>query len=126
MTKFSSSLDAAGEIHRSTALHFFIQYLWSHIHVSLRDESGKNIFAVTDDELKNGGRKSAKYQDTKYISQECEWFLAGILDGIQDGPSLFILGHVNLLIYKSSDAHGKRSAASDRTLMMKLFSLFQP
>ncbi|KLO18630.1 glutamine synthetase/guanido kinase [Schizopora paradoxa] len=55
-----------------------------HVHVSLRDKTGKNIFAVTDDEAKHGGRKGASYDDTKFISQECEWFLAGILDGIQD------------------------------------------
>jgi len=55
-----------------------------HIHVSLRDKTGRNVFAVTDDELKNGGRKNASYVDTRFISQECEWFLAGILDGVQD------------------------------------------
>lgn len=59
-----------------------------HVHVSLRDKTGRNIFAVTDEELKNGGRKGASYDDTKYISQHCEWFLAGILDGIQDGERI--------------------------------------
>jgi len=55
-----------------------------HIHVSLRDSSGKNIFGVSEDELKNGGRKNAKYPDLKYVSQECEWFLGGVLDGVTD------------------------------------------
>lgn len=56
-----------------------------HIHVSLRDKKGKNVFGVTDEELKAGGRTGAKYQDTKFLSQEGEWFVAGILDGLQDG-----------------------------------------
>ncbi|TDL27400.1 glutamine synthetase/guanido kinase [Rickenella mellea] len=55
-----------------------------HIHVSLRDQSGKNIFALTDSEVQSGGRKNASYEDTKFLSQEGEWFLAGVLDGITD------------------------------------------
>ncbi|KAI5124576.1 hypothetical protein M0805_003095 [Coniferiporia weirii] len=55
-----------------------------HIHVSLRDSSGKNIFGVSEEQLKNGGRKGAKYDDLKYVSQECEWFLGGVLDGVTD------------------------------------------
>ncbi|KAG8967930.1 hypothetical protein FRC03_009065 [Tulasnella sp. 419] len=55
-----------------------------HIHVSLRDKDGKSLFAITDEELASGGRKGAQYEDTKWISQECEWFLAGILDGLTD------------------------------------------
>ena len=55
-----------------------------HVHVSLRDKNGKNIFAVSDSELVSG-RVGASYDDTKFISQEAEWFLAGILDGIADG-----------------------------------------
>ncbi|TFK42294.1 hypothetical protein BDQ12DRAFT_623350 [Crucibulum laeve] len=54
-----------------------------HVHVSLRDNSGKNIFAMSESELKTG-RKNAAYEDTKFFSQEGEWFLAGILDGIAD------------------------------------------
>ncbi|OBZ69240.1 Type-1 glutamine synthetase 2 [Grifola frondosa] len=54
-----------------------------HIHVSLRDESGKSLFAVSDDELKTG-RADAAYQDTKFLSQIGEWFLAGILVGLPD------------------------------------------
>lgn len=54
-----------------------------HVHVSLRDKNGRNIFAVSDSELV-GGRIGASYDDTKFISQEAEWFLAGILDGIAD------------------------------------------
>ncbi|KAH9484376.1 Type-1 glutamine synthetase 2 [Psilocybe cubensis] len=54
-----------------------------HVHVSLRNKKGRNIFAVTDEELKSG-RPNATNEDTKFISQEAEWFLAGILDGIAD------------------------------------------
>lgn len=55
-----------------------------HVHVSLRDKDGRNIFAVSEKEASSGGREGASYKDTKYISQEAEWFLAGILDGIAD------------------------------------------
>lgn len=57
----------------------------SHIHVSLRDKSGRNIFAASDEEQKNGGRTGAKYPDFKYVSEECEMFIAGVLDGLADG-----------------------------------------
>lgn len=62
----------------------------SHIHVSIRDETGRNIFAVTEDEEKNGGRKGAAFEDTKYLSQEAEWFLAGVLTGLSDGQPLYL------------------------------------
>lgn len=55
-----------------------------HIHVSMRDPQGKSIFAVSDAEATTG-REGAAYEDTKFISQECEWFLAGVLDGLPDG-----------------------------------------
>lgn len=70
--------------------------LYRHIHVSLRDHSGKNIFAVSDSELQSGGRKSAKYDDLKYVSQSCEWFLGGILDGITDGKLYLIYSYAKL------------------------------
>jgi glutamine synthetase len=54
-----------------------------HVHVSLRDANGVNIFAVPDDLLESG-RGDAAFADTKYMSQEGEHFLAGLLDGIQD------------------------------------------
>ncbi|KAH8106797.1 glutamine synthetase/guanido kinase [Cristinia sonorae] len=54
-----------------------------HIHVSLRDANGTNIFAVKDSELKTG-RQNAAYEDTKFLSQEGEWFLAGVLEGLPD------------------------------------------
>ncbi|KAK7693773.1 hypothetical protein QCA50_003345 [Cerrena zonata] len=54
-----------------------------HIHVSLRDKDGKSIFAVSPSELKTG-RAGAAYPDTKYLSQEGEWFLAGVLHGLPD------------------------------------------
>ena len=59
-----------------------------HIHVSLRDTSGNNIFGLTDSVLKSGGRK-VEYSDLKYVSQECEWFLGGIVDGVTDGEYQF-------------------------------------
>ncbi|KAF5330711.1 hypothetical protein D9619_005342 [Psilocybe cf. subviscida] len=54
-----------------------------HVHVSMRDKDGRNIFAVSESERKTG-RASAAYEDTKFLSQEGEWFLAGVLDGIAD------------------------------------------
>lgn len=56
--------------------------------MSLQDENGRNIFAVSDEELKSGGRKGAAYEDIKYLSQEAEWFLAGLLEGLPDGQYL--------------------------------------
>ncbi|KAL7411214.1 hypothetical protein BDY24DRAFT_397080 [Mrakia frigida] len=52
-----------------------------HIHLSLRTPEGKNAFAWTGDAE---GRPGALYKDTKHISQLAEWFLAGLLDGLQD------------------------------------------
>ncbi|KAI9057918.1 glutamine synthetase/guanido kinase [Trametes sanguinea] len=54
-----------------------------HIHVSLRDAEGKSLFALPEDQLKTG-RSDAQYEDTKFLSQEGEWFLAGVLDGLPD------------------------------------------
>jgi hypothetical protein len=55
-----------------------------HTHVSLRGEDGKNIFAISEGEIKTG-RANAGSEDTKFISETAEYFLAGILDGIADG-----------------------------------------
>ena len=57
---------------------------FSHIHVSLRDPDGSSLFAVSGSEVKDG-RVDAAYEDTKYLSQITEWFLAGVLDGLPDG-----------------------------------------
>lgn len=54
-----------------------------HVHISLRDKNGKNVFAVEESEVEKG-RKEAKYEDTARISQIGEWFLAGILEGLPD------------------------------------------
>ncbi|KZP12562.1 glutamine synthetase/guanido kinase [Athelia psychrophila] len=54
-----------------------------HVHVSLRDANGNNTFALSGEELKTG-RSGAANDDTKFMSQEGEWFLAGVLDGIAD------------------------------------------
>jgi glutamine synthetase len=59
----------------------------------MRDGSGRNVFAVADAELQTG-RRDAAYQDTKFISEECEWFLAGVLGGLADGEwSAFAILH---------------------------------
>ncbi|KAG9046763.1 hypothetical protein FS837_003693 [Tulasnella sp. UAMH 9824] len=55
-----------------------------HIHVSLRTNEGKNVFGLSDAEVEAGGRKDAQYDETKFISQEAEWFLAGLLEGLPD------------------------------------------
>ena len=65
-----------------------------HIHVSLRDTNGKSLFAVSESELKTG-RKDAANDDVKFLSQEGEWFLAGVLDGLPDSKSQFVLLHYN-------------------------------
>ncbi|KAI9446497.1 glutamine synthetase/guanido kinase [Lactarius indigo] len=49
-----------------------------HIHVSIRDGNGDNIFAVKPEELK-GGREGAAYDELKHISQSAEYFLAGLV-----------------------------------------------
>ncbi|KAI8989688.1 glutamine synthetase/guanido kinase [Trametes punicea] len=54
-----------------------------HIHVSLRDADGKSLFALPEDQLKTG-RANAQYEDTRFLSQEGEWFLAGVLAGLPD------------------------------------------
>ncbi|KAF8507904.1 hypothetical protein BU17DRAFT_57077 [Hysterangium stoloniferum] len=60
-----------------------------HVHVSLRTASGKNLFAVSDSELKTG-RKGAANDETKFLSLEGEHFLAGILDGLTDVVPLLV------------------------------------
>ena len=55
-----------------------------HIHVSLRDANGKSLFAISEAETKTG-RQDVANEETKFISQEAEWFLAGVLDGLPDG-----------------------------------------
>ena len=49
-----------------------------HIHVSLRDQSGRNIFAAPS------ARADAKFEDSRWLSVECEHFIAGILAGLPD------------------------------------------
>ncbi|PVG02781.1 glutamine synthetase/guanido kinase [Serendipita vermifera] len=60
-----------------------------HVHVSLRTKHGNNLFAVDREDLDNG-RANAQYEDTKWLSQEGEWFLAGILDGLEDIVPLLV------------------------------------
>lgn len=77
-----SFLDVAGRCFHD--ILSYADHLCRHIHVSLRDKDGRNTFAVSEAERETG-RADAAYKDTKFISQEAEWFLAGILDGIADG-----------------------------------------
>ena len=37
---------------------------------------------MPEEQIKDGGRKDAKYQDLRYMSKEAEWFLAGLLEGL--------------------------------------------
>jgi len=55
-----------------------------HIHVSLRNTEGKNAFAPTKEDLESGGRKNAYHKDLAFVSQEAEWFLAGLIEGLPD------------------------------------------
>ena len=78
----------AGErVHSRPKINSLIDILCRHVHVSLRDKSGRNIFGLTDEQMKAGGRKDASSKDVQFISQEAEWFLAGLLDGLSDGVS---------------------------------------
>jgi glutamine synthetase len=57
------------------------------VHVSLKSrDDGRNIFAVSDaDDLQTQtGRADAAFEDSKWLSKEGEWFLAGVLDGLAD------------------------------------------
>ncbi|EJU05361.1 glutamine synthetase/guanido kinase [Dacryopinax primogenitus] len=51
-----------------------------HIHVSLRDVDGKNIFSWQSKEP----RRDAANPDVQFLSKEGECFLAGVLDGLPD------------------------------------------
>ncbi|CDU25874.1 probable glutamine synthetase [Sporisorium scitamineum] len=56
-----------------------------HIHVSLRDPStGRNVFALTQQEIEAGGRPDAPYDDVRFISKAAEHFLAGVMTGLPD------------------------------------------
>jgi len=54
------------------------------MHVSLCDSNGRNVFALGEGEMAAGGRVDAKYKDLRMISQEAEWFLGGVLEGLPD------------------------------------------
>jgi glutamine synthetase len=49
-----------------------------HMHISLVDKSGKNIFARESED------KDAKWPDIRYMSDIGRHFLAGVLDGLPD------------------------------------------
>lgn len=63
-----------------------------HVHISLRDKSGENIFAVKESEVENG-RERAASEDTKRISEVAEHFLAGVLLGLPDIVSRLLFSH---------------------------------
>lgn len=73
-----------------------------HTHVSLRTKDGKNLFAVPDGKP----RADAQYDDTKYLSQEAEWFLAGVLEGLADSAS-------RCCNRRSADARSRAAARAD-------------
>lgn len=54
-----------------------------HIHVSLKDGEGRNAFSLSDVD-RDRGRANAAFEDTRYLSQIGEHFLAGVLDGLPD------------------------------------------
>jgi hypothetical protein len=75
----------------------------------LRNAEGKNSFALLEEDVKIG-RAHAAYHDTKFISQEAEWFLAGVLDGLAEGA--YLASHDSILIKPAinpSDANGQWS-----------------
>lgn len=56
-----------------------------HIHVSLVDKSGRNLFALDEETSSTGkGRQDAKWEDLRHVSKEMEHFLAGVLQGLPD------------------------------------------
>ncbi|KAG1759849.1 glutamine synthetase guanido kinase [Suillus occidentalis] len=61
-----------------------------HIHVSLKDGEGRNAFSLSDVD-RDHGRANAAFEDTRYLSQIGEHFLAGVLDGLPDGRIYFHL-----------------------------------
>lgn len=94
------------------------------MHVSLRDSTGRNAFAVSDVELQTG-RSGAAYEDTKFMSEEGEWFLAGVLDGIADGalspPTQLVFLPFMPMVNGSitaSDAHGQARSLLTRHLKL--------
>jgi glutamine synthetase len=54
-----------------------------HLHVSLRDENGKNLFSRDESD------PSAEWSDIKDLSDIGRWFLAGVLEGLPDIMPLF-------------------------------------
>lgn len=79
-----SSQDVVGEPRSKGEVRSSSNFCFRHVHVSLRDDQGRNVFAPSGEDLVKG-RSNAAYADTRFVSQEGEWFLAGVLDGIADG-----------------------------------------
>jgi len=57
-----------------------------HIHVSLVDAKGNNLFALEEGK----SRDDAQWEDLKYVSKEMEHFLAGVLAGLPDVMPLLV------------------------------------
>lgn len=87
MAKPYANVGSSRMLSTDKSLHFLFQLPGTsgHIHVSLRTSEGKNVFGLSEAEVEAGGRKDAQYDETKFISQEAEWFLAGLLEGLPDG-----------------------------------------
>jgi hypothetical protein len=69
--------------------------------VSLRDSDGENIFAFPGSET-GKAREGARYDDTKFISEVAERFLAGVLDGLPDGEFYRGASKRRLMLYALS------------------------
>ncbi|KAG2361971.1 glutamine synthetase guanido kinase [Suillus spraguei] len=54
-----------------------------HVHVSLKNGEGRNVFSLSDAD-RDRGRVDAAFEDTRYLSEIGEHFLAGVLDGLAD------------------------------------------
>jgi len=55
---------------------------------------------VSDADLKSKtGRADAAFEDSKWLSKEGEWFLAGVLDGLTDVVPLVRAGTPLALVY---------------------------
>jgi len=57
---------------------------------------------VSDADLKSKtGRADAAFEDSKWLSKEGEWFLAGVLDGLTDVVPLVRAGYPLALVYSN-------------------------
>lgn len=84
-----------------------------HVHISLRNAAGENVFAVPEEDVKNG-RAGASGEDTKRISEIAEHFLAGVLLGLPDIVRLALVVVLTLLKHlRRCLAWSRRSTATN-------------